>query len=136
MKFFITNHCKERYLQRFGDESYQHLDYCKDKPCEICKRLKEEVKIAIKNYQFESMLHEKLKHATETKIHHNNFNFMESMYEKYGYESRFRFLVNGEVLFICRDTNVVVTCFHVMSSILKNFVSRPKYSNKYKKKFQ
>ena len=132
MKFFITNHCKERYLQRFGSDIYRHLEYCEIVTCDQCKKLKNKIKIEIKNYALENEMLERLKKADETKIHHNNFNFMEIMYNKYGYDSHFRFLVSDDVVFICRDVNVVVTCINTMSSVLKSFALRPKYTKRKK----
>jgi hypothetical protein len=69
--------------------------------------------------------------AKEVKAFHNNTNFMESMYAKYGYD-RYRFLVESKILFIVNGNNIGLTCFSAElplhgSFIIANLINRPKY---------
>lgn len=138
-EFIITNHVRERFVERFSEENrkdYVHLSRCKHTHdgCETCKelvfRLHREVE-SNRRY-LDKMICARLHEAKETRIHHNNTDFMNRMHAKYGYQ-RFRFLIHGDTLFVVIETEdgkVVVTCFDARHSIVGDYVRRPKYRKK------
>lgn len=134
--FLITDHARERYVERFSRESnhFTHLHNCKMINCVSCRDLTydlcELVNKDKKNW--DSIIYEKILEAKEVKIFHNNAVFMDIMYSKYGYK-RFNFLVNKFILFVVRDDKVVVTCMDANnpingSMVIANFLKRPKYN--------
>ena len=129
--FIITNHARERFVERFSKNRrlYAHLGECGG--CSQCVSLLFRLRREVKENRPDEIMLVKLQEARETKVHHNNLRFMHSMYEKYGYQN-FHFLVGGEIIFVVVDDEgkVVVTCLDAKSSILADFLKRPKYRKK------
>ena len=140
--FIITAHARERYVERFSRESnrFNHLGWCRESGCETCANLTFQLDELVRRNRsnWDNILCAKLHDAEEIKIFHNNSSFMAKMYEKYGYDKRYRFLVEGDILFaICIDNgkNVVLTCMNVNnpvngSMVIRNFLKRPKFKKK------
>lgn len=138
-KYVITNHARQRFVERFSRESTEfiHLSQCKE-GCNLCRDLTFKLDSLVTQFKqnWDRIIIAKLHDAEDIRIFHNNSKFMEHMYNKYGYH-RYRFLVEYPVLFVVRDAdvNVVLTCMNVNKSvngtrILADFVHRPKYRKK------
>jgi len=137
--FIITNHVRERFVERFSEENrkeYAHLSRCRDthNGCEICKSLafKLHREVLDNRRYLDKVICARLHEAKETRIHHNNVEFMNRMYSKYGYQ-RFRFLIHEDILFVVIETEdgkVAVTCFDAKNSVVGDYVRRPKYRKK------
>jgi len=139
-RFLITHHARERYVERFSRESriFVHLSECKG--CDQCRQLTFWLNDLVKQRRetWDRIIYAKLRDAEDVRVFHNNTNFMERMYEKYGYDSRFRFLVEGWILFVIKEDHgqyVVLTCMDVNnpvngSRIIANFIHRPKYNKR------
>jgi hypothetical protein len=133
--YIITNHARERYVERFGEDrkAYAHIRECGSQ-CERCKDLSFRIMEYIRDHkrEIDQTMLTMMREAKETNIHHMNNRFMNLMQEKYGYR-RFHFLVSGEVLFVVIDApdgKVLVTCLDVKNSVLGDFVRRPKFKKK------
>lgn len=135
----ITYHARLRYIERFSEESrnFAHLSKCK-LGCPECHDLTHRLKEMAEwqKYHFEKVISEKLQEAEDVRCYLNDTNFMMRMHDKYGYD-RFRFLVNGDILFVVTDNddNVVLTCMDVNNPVngsrrIANFVKRPKFRKK------
>lgn len=135
MSYIITNHARERFVERFSEtnrKAYAHLRECNG--CQRCVsltfRLKREVDTD--RAALDQRILAMLAGSYETRIHHNNFRFMQNMADKYG-DHPARFLVNGDTLFIVLDApegKLCVTCLNAKTSVLKDFVRRPKFKKK------
>lgn len=137
--FIITTHVRERYVERFSKESknFIHLRGCRSDGCQDCQNLTYDLFDLVNNNRrmWDQILIAKLYDAEEIKIFNNNFNFMNQMYSKYGFDEQYRFLVEGRILFvICIDEGkqIVKTCMDAYnpvhgSQIIANFIKRPKY---------
>lgn len=133
--FIITNHVRERFVERFSSENrkvYSHLSSCKG--CQRCVsltyRLKREVDSS-RNF-LDKVICARLHAARETRILHNNHNFMNRIMAKYG-DQPAHYLISDDILFLVVDAEegkVCVTCMDVKDSILGDFVRRPKYKKK------
>ena len=134
--FIITNHARERFVERFSEENrkiYTHLKKCKQ-GCDLCIDLTFKLAEEIKRNRIylDRIICDKLRTADETRIHHNNHKYMSRMLEKYG-DNPAHLLVNNDILFVVIDAEagkICVTCMDVKDSILGDFVRRPKYKKK------
>lgn len=132
----ITNHCRERYVERFSKESSQfaHLYNCRQRNnCETCRDLSYTLYELVTNNRrnWDRIISAKIRDAKEIKIFQNDSNFMEVMYKKYGYD-RYKFLNEGDILFVLSGSNVILTCFSALhplygSMVIANYLRRPKY---------
>lgn len=80
----------------------------------------------------DKMICARLHEAHETRIHHNNFDFMARMEAKYG-DRPAHFLISDDILFVVIDAEegkICVTCFDAKDSVVGDFVRRPKYKKK------
>lgn len=137
--FVITQHVRERFVERFSRESRQfyHLSRCRG--CEQCRELTFSLTELVNQNKamWDRIICAKLHDAEEVRIFHNNEPFMTQMYEKYGYH-RFRFLVEGWILFVVREADgqqIVLTCMNVNnpvngSRIIADFINRPRYNRR------
>lgn len=136
--FIITNHARERFVERFSEDrkkTYAHLSTCKNwQGCQRCVdlvfKLKKEVDES--RHYLDKVICARLHTAHETRIHHNNHNFMTKMREKYG-DRPAHYLISDDILFLVVDAlegKVCVTCMDVRDSILGDFARRPKYRKK------
>ncbi len=133
--FIITNHVRERFVERFSEANrkvYSHLKSCKG--CQRCYdltfRLRREVDQS--RHYLDKMICARLHTARETRIHHNNHEFMNRMARKYG-DKPAHFLLSDDILFLVIDApegKVCVTCMDAKDSVLGDFVRRPKYKKK------
>ncbi len=136
--FVITNHARERFVERFSKESNQfvHLSKCRSKECPTCRDLAFTLSELVEQYksQWDRIMCGKLHDAEDIKVIHNNVNFMDYLYKKHGFY-RFNFLVEGDILFITIDrsgSKVVLTCMDVNNpvngtTLISDFVNRPKF---------
>lgn len=137
--FVITQHVRERFVERFSRESSQfcHLSRCRG--CEQCRELTFFLTELVNQNKprWDKIICAKLHDAEEVRIFHNNEPFMSQLYEKYGY-NRFRFLVEGWILFVVIEDDgkqIVVTCMNVNnpvlgSRIIADFINRPRYNRR------
>jgi hypothetical protein len=108
-EFIITRHIRERYVQR-TNKRFSKLQWD-----EGDQALKNEFDDLLKNKQKEidQEILQRLENATESRSYINNSGFMEWHFEKYGYDKRFSFLVNDNILFVAiveKGRKIVVTC--------------------------
>ncbi len=138
MKFIITNHARQRFVERFSVENhktYLHLSQCKKRHnCELCISLTWKLHQEVEDgkYQLDDMMQNLLKEAKETRIHYNNTELMSRLHLRYGYK-KFYFLIAEDVLFVVLATEegeMVVTCMDAKNSHVGDFVRRPKYRKK------
>lgn len=137
--YLITHHARERYVERFSRESknFSHLSHCKG--CEQCRELTFLLNDLVnqQRYTWDKIICAKLHDAEDVRVFHNNTNFMERMYDRYGY-GRFLFLVEGWILFVVREDagkQIVLTCMNVNnpvngSRIIADFIHRTKYNKR------
>jgi len=131
----ITNHLRERFVERFSKESEQfvHLYRCRQENCDTCKDLTYRLHSLVNSNKrmWDRIICAKMHDAKDVKIFQNDFQFMETMYRKYGYD-RYSFLVEGDILFVVNGMNVGLTCFSAKnplngSMVIANYLKRPKY---------
>jgi hypothetical protein len=138
-QFVITNHVRERFVERFSRESryFYHLHQCRG--CEECRELTFWLTELVneKKEIWDRIICAKLHDAEEVKVFNNDANFMDHMYKNYGYH-RYHFLVEGEILFVVREADgqqIVLTCLNVNnpvngSRVIANFINRPRYNRR------
>jgi hypothetical protein len=141
-RYIITSHVRQRFVERFSKEREQfyHLSSCRLSECQNCRDLAYTLSETVDRNKkvWDSIICAKLHDAKEVKIFNNDYNFMNNLYEKYGYDQRYRFLVDEDIIFvICIDEgkNIVKTCMNVKGTVngsrrIADFVSRPKYKKK------
>lgn len=131
MPRYITQHVKEQFLRRFSKkEVYKHLQDCRIDSCKQCKLLVKQLRREANTKEVHEEVKSILDKAKENKSYLNNSNFMDMIYEKYGYDKRYRFLLNGNVVFVIvvrNNQEFVVTCLIGKYSIFNNFLHRKKY---------
>ena len=138
--FVITNHVRERFVERFSRESrdFIHLS-SRCRGCELCRELTFRLTELVNQNKamWDKIICAKLHDAEDVKIFNNNAVFMDYMYKHYGY-NRFRFLVEGYILFVVIEADgqqIVRTCMNVNypvngSRIIADFINRPKYNRR------
>ena len=103
-RIFLTRHSIDRFGQRF-----KHL--CEDETSQI-------------------VMYQLIGTSVDNRSFTNNTLFMNYLRERYGYQYRYKFLVNGDVVFVVNSYNgrqTVVTC------LTKDMASYLKENKKYKK---
>jgi hypothetical protein len=137
--FVITNHARERFVERFSRESrfFSHLSRCRG--CEYCRELTFDLLELANNNKvmWDRIICAKLHDAEDVRIFYNDATFMDYMYKQYGYQ-RYRFLVEGWILFVVRESDgqqIVLTCMDVNnpvngSRVIANFLHRPRYNRR------
>lgn len=134
----LTRHVRERYVQR-TNKRYSHLQSCRNAACQQCQLLKKEIRgeVIYEQDRIDAEILARLDTAEENRSYQNNTGFMQWYYEKYGFEKRFEFLIDGDLLFVVihdAGRRVVVTCVssktHIAGRAVKN---KPKF-NRVKKK--
>lgn len=134
----ITNHLRERFVERFSKESadFIHLDQCREHGCISCRDLTYKLHDLVNNNKkmWDRIICAKIHDAKDVKIFQNDSRFMENMYSKYGYD-RYSFLVEGDILFVVNGRNVGLTCLDAQwsingSKVIANYLKRPKYRKK------
>ena len=131
-EFIFTNHLQQRFVQRTTSE-YKHLKDCREKDCETCKELEQDIrlKVAENEREINSKIRKRISQAEENRSYLNNTEFMSWYYEKYGYDTQFQFLVHKDILFVAivkRGRKVVVTCLEAKTHLAGKAASRKKYS--------
>lgn len=107
--------------------------------CDLCTLLHLEIKTEVLSTRplIDEEIYRRLGEAEEDKAYTNNTGFMAWYHEKYGYDKRFEFLVEDDLLFVVvhdQGKKVVVTCVSAKTHIAgKSLRSRPKF-NKVKTK--
>jgi hypothetical protein len=134
----ITRHVRERYIQR-TNKRFRKLQWSEfEKDQERMKLLKKELDQLIKNEQWDidQEIFQRLKNSTESRSFINNTGFMEWYHEKYGYDKRFQFLVDSELLFVVileKGRRIVVTCVEAKTHLAgKAVLSKKKFRKKKK----
>lgn len=128
--FWITRHARERFVER-SNKKYAQLHSIVDS--EEGKLLREQLIEEVKKNREEikQEMTERLHNAKEDKSCLNNSVFMSRYYEKFGYDHRFQFLVDGEFVYVIvfQDSQrKVVTCIDAKTHIAGiNVLSRPKF---------
>lgn len=132
-EFIFTNHLRQRFVQRTTNE-YKHLKECREKECETCKELEQDIrlKVAENEREINSQIRKRISRADENRSYLNNTGFMSWYYEKYGYDTQFQFLVHKDILFVVlikRGRKVVVTCLEAKTHLVgKATAARKKYN--------
>ena len=137
-QYIITNHLRFRYWQR-THKKYQHLQECRKTGCSDCQTLQVEIEFTIKENrkEIDDEIYQRLLKSKESRSCVNNSNFMTWYYEKYGYDTRFEFLVDGDVLFVIiqdRSKKIVVTCLEAKTHVAGKAAQRPKFKKQKQKK--
>lgn len=113
-KFILTRHVKERFVQRFGDQLAK--DIAKDD-----RLLNHEVLM-------------RLQDGAEEKSYLNNSHFMEHLMTKYGFNTKFCFIIyNKRCVFVANEVAHKVyhvkTCYDAMDGrIFANVAQRTHYN--------
>lgn len=139
MNFVITNHARERFVERFSRESIQfrHLSRCKYTDCEECRELNFFLLELVNTHRerWDTIIQAKLRDADDVRLFQNCGPFMEYMYEHYGYH-RYKFLVESHILFVVKENekNIVMTCVNANnpingSMVIADFINRQRYNN-------
>lgn len=133
--WILTNHLRERYVERFHNKRhYEHFRICSvglNQKCETCVSLAFDLHEEVqknRNY-LDKVLAARLFKAKEERSYLNNSEFMQRMYNRYGYEP-FQFLVHEEVLFVVllkEGKKIVPTCIPAKESVVGGIVTRPKF---------
>ena len=134
LKFIFTNHLRERFIQRTNSR-YDHLKGCKDKECEECQKLKEEIKQKSieEKREVDTQIIKRISNADENRSYVNNSGFMTWYYDKYGYDDKFQFLVHKNILFVVlikRGRKIVVTCLDARTHLVGKATLQKKRYNK------
>jgi len=129
-KFWITNHARERFLER-SRRKYNRLS-CNQ--AEDTKELWHDFmwEIKTKKREIDQEMIQRLSAAKENKSYLNNSMFMQRYYEKFGYDHRFQFLADQDlvyVIIIIDGEKKVVTCIKSKSHV----AGRSSFKIKYKK---
>ena len=139
VKYILTNHLRERYLERFN-KKFRHLQQCSlarcNLSCSLCVSLLFELRREVTEIQrrrvLDSVIFNRLTKAHEECSHLNNTEFMSRLYDRYGF-GRFHFLCDEDVLFIVVNENgkkIVPTCIPARGSVVGGIACRPKYRKK------
>ena len=112
--YIITNHLRERFVQR-TNKRYSKLQHLKEETNTELEPLRQEIKNLIKTQRstIDQDIKERIVNSEDSRSFLNNSGFMTWYYEKYGYDKRFQFLVNNELLFVVvidRGKKIIVTC--------------------------
>jgi hypothetical protein len=112
--YVITTHLRERFVQR-TNKKYNHLQDCRMPKCEQCRSLQKEIRseVIYGKKEIDELIYSRLDVSDENRHYLNNSGFMEWYYNKYGYDKRFEFLNDGEILFVVvydEGQKVIVTC--------------------------
>lgn len=136
--FIVTNHVRERFVERFSEESYRFTHLSKCKGCDRCVSLTFDLDDLIKSRRsyWNKAIQEKIRGAEELRIFLNNSTFMEYMYLNYGFD-RYSFYVVYPILFAVVEDHgkKIKTCMDVRwpvngSTVIADFMKRPKYKKK------
>lgn len=112
--YVITQHVRERFLQR-KDKKYNHLQFCREDVCPHCEALLTAIRVEIsfERQKIDDEIRERVDRAEEDRACLNNSGFMAWYYEKYGFDKRFEFLIDDDLLFVVihdEGSKVIVTC--------------------------
>lgn len=131
--YIITHHLRERFVQR-TTKKYLHLQQCRLVECPECYYLQAEARREVADAQEEvdNLIYERLGEAEENRSYMNNSGFLEWYFEKYGYDKRFEFLVDDDLLFVVvydHGKKVVVTCVDARTHLAgKAQRAKPKFN--------
>jgi hypothetical protein len=136
--YIITNHVRERYVERFSEESDKFIHLSKCSGCDRCRSLTFELADLVKSRreEWDQQIRAKILEAEKINIFLNNSKFMDYMHKNYGYY-RYNFYVNNPILFAVIEDfgKKIKTCMDVRwpvngSTVLADFMKRPKYKKK------
>ncbi len=136
---FLTKHMLQRYIERFsGEKKYKHLDKCKEKDCSRCKELMLDIDehLYFKGRDVRKEIFKLIDASFELKAYINFPNFMERIYEKYGYNGKYRVLHHKKkgILFIMHlsgSSYKSITCHDDRGySLLSKLARKPKFGKK------
>ena len=134
-EYAFTHHLRERFLQR-TEKRYKHLRTCKSNDCDLCRNLVMEIKEKLEvRRPIDIEIARRINSAVECRAYLNDSSFMQWYYEKYGFDSRFEFLISDDIVFVVitdEGQKVVVTCLCAKNHISAAPTLRPKF-NKIKK---
>ena len=137
--YVVTNHLRERYVQR-TNKKYDHMQECREEGCELCSRLKIDIKYECDGRwdELNEEILDRMIGAEEDKWYTNNTGFMEWYYMKYGYDKRFHFLHDKDILFVViedRGKQIGVTCMPAKQHLTtRNLASKPNFGKIKKRK--
>ena len=109
---------------------------CKEKNCNECKKISKciNAEIYAKRKEIDQAIYQRINDAEENKSYLNNTQFMSRYYDKYGYDHRFEFLVDQEIVFVVvieYGEKIVVTCVSAKTHIVgKNHNAKVRFKKK------
>jgi len=133
--FHITKHVRERYLERMRPRYRYLTEHGMDgeDPRTIQLLIARNKEIKKNRKQIDEEIRLLLEESTVERSHRNNSEIMLYMYERYGYDRNFNFLVNGKATFVVIEEGtqrVVVTVLDSFTHICGKIGNRPKYKKK------
>lgn len=136
-EYAFTHHLRERFIQR-TEKRYNHLRTCKSIDCDFCRNLVMEIQEKLKvRRPIDIEISRRINAAVECRAYINDSTFMQSYYEKYGFDRRFKLLVHEDILFVVvmdEGKKVVVTCLCAKTYKATATTLRPKFGKIKKKK--
>jgi hypothetical protein len=136
--YVITHHLRERFIQR-TNKKYTHIGECREAHCKKCASLRAEIRgeIIYDHAKIDEEIYLRLDRADENRSYLNNTSFMEWYHEKYGFDNRFEFLIDEDLLFVViydEGKKIIVTCVSSKTHLAgKSHLSTKKF-NKIKRK--
>lgn len=136
-RYKFTYHMRERYLQRTRKkfkklEDTHFLRKNPEKHRELYNQLI--TILRTKCREIDQEIFNKLENSSEVRTYLNNSNFMSKLNEKYGFDKKFKFMADKDVVFIVITEpdkgDIVVTCIESQNHIAGRIARRPKYSKK------
>ena len=127
----ITNHGRFRFVER-RNKSYKHSWHCRTKGCSQCEKNKRVIEREILDNKLviDEELKKLLRNADEVKWYINDSRIMDKLYERYGHDTHFHFLVHGDFLFVVivkSNRRVLVTTMFAQFHSIGRIVNRPKF---------
>jgi hypothetical protein len=127
----ITRHVVERYYSKFiKTNKYDHIYDCRFCNCKVCDNLKKQLFEEVYD-QFDMLKESVSELILDSEIEksiYNNTNYMNYLYEKYGFDNIYEFYLNKNgIVFVCKLENgkkVFMTCYSTNGS---KFSIRKKY---------
>lgn len=127
--FKITQHARHRYIER-RDKKHRHLSECRG--CPRCQDLAFSILELDreKRQEIEAEILTRLNEADEVKSYLNNSEWMQRYYDRYGFDNRFQFLVDRDLVFVIvfeEGFRKVITVVYTKRHIVGAVAVRPKF---------
>ena len=115
---FLTDHSRDRYAERFHKKGHLERNQLRD--------------YVIRNVvEIDKEIRERVGRASEECSYLNDSNFLCYLYDKYGVDKHFKFMADGDALFVLADKGnqnwIVITCMDAKTHVNKHLRPRHKY---------